>query len=188
MKKRLLVVALAIAVSLTGFLIPPNRTKAKEDKFRRIEGATSGQYIVVLRPDTEPSLVASTTESLVQSYGGELRYMFQHALKGFSVSMSEESAISLSEDSRVEIVEENGPVSMTTTQPNPTWGLDRIDQLPATRWKYSYDNVCRVMPIIDTGIRPTHQGLHPWAVPSLPVFPTPTPSPTPIDCVTPVPA
>jgi subtilisin family serine protease len=188
MKKRLLVVALAIAVSLTGFLIPANRTKAKEDKFHRIEGATPGQYIVVLRPDTEPSLVASVTENLVESYRGELRQTFEYALKGFSVSMSEESAISLSEDSRVEVVEENGPVSMTTTQPNPPWGLDRIDQrlLPLDA-SYSYDNRGTGVNayIIDTGIRPTHQEFAPLGrAVAAAVFPSPTPSPTPIDCVT----
>jgi subtilisin family serine protease len=164
MRKKLLVIACAIAACTFALLFPPPGTKAKGDKFRTAAGAIPSQYIVVLRSDTEQSLVASTTDSLVDTYKGQLRYKFENALKAFSVEMSEEQAKSLSDDPAVEYVEENGTVSLSTTQLNPTWGLDRIDQRfrPYSN-SYSYDNNGTGVSvyIIDTGIRPTHHEFAP---------------------------
>src|SRR5207249_221107 len=55
---------------------------------------------------------------------------------------------------------EDGEVSVNTTQPNPPWGLDRVDQrnLPLN-YTYTYTNTGAGVNVyvIDTGIRPTHQ-------------------------------
>ena len=161
MKKTLLVIALAFVASAAALLVGPPPSRAQEDppKFRQTENAVPNEYIVVLKDETEASLVDSTSENLAKSYGGQIRYTYEYALKGFSVSMSEKDAMALSEDSQVEFVEENGMASLNTTQFNPPWGLDRIDQrfrpLSAT---YSYDNTGTAVfaYIIDTGIRATH--------------------------------
>jgi subtilisin family serine protease len=161
MKKSLLAITLAMFAIAAGLLVgpPPSRARGGSPKFFHTQGAVPGQYIVVLKPETEQSLVASTTESLAETYGGQVRFVFEYALKGFSVSMKEESATLLSEDSRVEYVEENGTVSINTTQFNPTWGLDRIDQrFRPLSGTYDYDNNGTGVNayVIDTGIRPTH--------------------------------
>jgi subtilisin family serine protease len=159
MKKKFFVIALAIGASALALLIQPARSGAQGSKFRRTENAVPNQYIVVLKSDTEQSLVNSTTQSLAESYGGQVRFVYEYALKGFSVTMTEESAMALSKDELVEFVEENGSVSINTTQFGPTWGLDRIDQrlLPLSN-SYTYDNRGTGVNayIIDTGIRPTH--------------------------------
>jgi subtilisin family serine protease len=159
MNRKLLVVVLTIAASFAGLLLPTTRSRAQKSKFYETANEIPGQYIVGLKSDTELSLVGSTSESLAAEHKGELRYVFQSALKGFSVNMTESEAIALSEDSRVDFVVEDGTVSMNTTQPNPTWGLDRIDQtdLPLSN-SYTYDNNGTGVSayVIDTGIRPTH--------------------------------
>lgn len=193
MKKKLLVVAFAIIASAAGLLIGPTRSGAQGPKFFHTQDAVPNQYIVVLESDTAPSLIESTTESLAKTYGGQVRFIYEHALKGFSVTMSEEEAISLSEDSRVEFVEENGMTSINTTQPNPTWGLDRIDQrfLPLSA-SYTYDNRGTGVNVyvIDTGIRPTHAEFSPeravaaadYAPPDVPIDPPGCSNLVPIIC------
>lgn len=164
MKKKLFVIAFAIVASAAGLLIGPTRGGAQGSKFFHTQDAIPNQYIVVLKSDTDPSLIESTTESLAEAYGGKVRFIYEYALKGFSVTMSEATAMSLSEDSRVEFVEENGTASINTTQPNPTWGLDRIDQrlLPLSS-SYTYDNRGTGVNayVLDTGIRPTHAEFFP---------------------------
>jgi subtilisin family serine protease len=195
MKKSLLIIALTMLISAAGMLVWPasSGARAGSSKFRRAEGAVAGQYIVVLKPETEASLVGSTTQSLADAYGGKVRFVYEHALKGFSVSMSEEAAELLSEDERVEFVEENGTVSLDTTQLNPPWGLDRIDQRfrPLTG-SYDYENTGAGVKayVIDTGIMPEHAEFAPgravaaadYAPPDLPDDPPGCASLRPIIC------
>jgi subtilisin family serine protease len=162
MKKKWLIIALVVSVSAAGLLVwsAPGRAQGVAGKLRHTQDAVPGQYIVVLRPETDASLVDATAQSLTETYGGEVRFVYEHALKGFSVAMSEKAAEELSLDERVEFVEENGTVSLNTTQFNPPWGLDRIDQRfrPLSN-SYTYDNTGAGVTayVIDTGIRPTHQ-------------------------------
>ena len=59
---------------------------------------------------------------------GRLKRLYEHAIKGFSVELSEEDAAFLADDYRVEFVEEDGIVDVNASQSGATWGLDRIDQ------------------------------------------------------------
>ncbi|HYN85206.1 MAG TPA: S8 family serine peptidase, partial [Pyrinomonadaceae bacterium] len=164
MKKSLLATALAVLSAALVVWPPPSGAQGGTQKFFHAEDAVQGQYIVVLKSETEQSLVAPTADSLAAQYGGKVRFVFEHALKGFSVAMGEADALALSEDARVELVEENGAVSLSTTQLNPPWGLDRIDQrFRPLSGTYAYDNAGGGVNVyvIDTGIRPTHVEFRP---------------------------
>jgi hypothetical protein len=77
------------------------------------------------------------------------------------MEMSPDQAELLSKDPRVKYVEEDFIVSAEDSQPNPPWGLDRIDQrgfpLDST-YNYSTTGAGVNAYVIDSGIRGTHDG------------------------------
>jgi hypothetical protein len=129
----------------------------------------AGSYIVVfkthaVRAATEPRsqrpLVAVAARELARAHGGSLTFVYQHALKGFAVTLAPGDAAALAADSRVAYVEPDQAVHAFPTQTPATWGLDRIDQrdLPLNN-TYNYNQTGQSVHayIIDTGIRATHQ-------------------------------
>jgi subtilisin family serine protease len=137
--------------------------QAREGKFLTTAQPVLGEYIVVLKapapgePSLKPGLVA---ENLVSRFGGKVFLTYEHALRGFAIRMTPEQARALSAAPEVEYVEENGRVSISENQPDPTWGIDRIDQhdLPLNQ-SYLYNASGKGVHayIIDTGIRISHQ-------------------------------
>ena len=121
-------------------------------------GAADRQdYIVVLK-EWVPS---ATTISAEQGRRLEARigYVYEHALKGFTVSLTERQAEWLAGQSYVESVEPDSIMVMSTTQSGATWGIDRIDQrnrpLSGT-FTYFATGAGVTAYVIDTGIRFSH--------------------------------
>lgn len=75
-------------------------------KFLRRAGGAPGQYIVVLNESVPRGGVEAIATELTCSHGGEVRFVYRSALKGFSVGeMAEEAAVAVSHDPRVSYVE-----------------------------------------------------------------------------------
>jgi subtilisin family serine protease len=136
----------------------PQKVKGK---FRKVEGRSiPDQYVVVLKDGVAASGVGPLADELARAHGGRRGFVYETALKGFSVRLPEAAAWALSNDPRVDYVIEDGEVSVSATQFNPpSWGLDRIDQrdLPLNQ-QYNYDFTGAGVHayVIDSGIRPTH--------------------------------
>jgi subtilisin family serine protease len=146
------------------FLSSPPRTQGKNDKLRKTPNKIENQYIVVLDDEWVGergtfSIAPYIANEMANTHRGKLKHIYQNALNGFAVEMSPEDAEALSQDYRVKFVEEDGVVTADTTQSNPPWGLDRIDQrnrpLSAT-YTYNWTGSGVRAYVIDTGIRTTH--------------------------------
>ncbi|GLC23679.1 S8 family peptidase [Roseisolibacter agri] len=115
------------------------------------------EYIVVFNGDVADA--PGLAQRLAASQGAEIRYTYQHALRGFAARMSAQAAGALARNPNVAYVEQDQEMYASTEQAGATWGIDRIDQrsLPlSTTYAYTATGSGVTAYIIDTGIRFSH--------------------------------
>lgn len=130
--------------------------------------AITGQYIVVLKNNVAAAdfeaasqlpTISQMANDLSSRHRGNLLHTFQKVLKGFTVQMTAAQAEALAQNPSVAYVEQDSEVTISATQTNATWGLDRVDQrsLPLNMtYTYNATGAGVKAYIIDTGIRATH--------------------------------
>src|SRR5687767_8419207 len=164
MKKIYALLVLAGLCMVVFVSAPVPTTVAKKDKLRKVTNKVENSYIVVLDDDVVGekglfSIAPYIASELATTHGGKLKHVYQNALNGFAVEMTEAQAEALSNDFRVKFVEEDGIVTADATQSNPPWGLDRIDQrnrpLNAI-YTFNWTGSGVRAYVIDTGIRTAH--------------------------------
>jgi subtilisin family serine protease len=120
-------------------------------------GSARQDFIVVLKDSVARAAPVAAEHS--QRFGGEVRYVYEHALKGYAGSFSEGQLGALLADGRVASVERDAEMTASTTQGGATWGIDRIDQLALPlSGTFTYTNTGAGVKayIVDTGIRFSH--------------------------------
>jgi subtilisin family serine protease len=123
---------------------------------RRASRPIPGSYIVVLEDFITDLPGAAST--LARIHGGNVRFVYGPALHGFAMELPA-AANALAHDPYVKYIEEDGVMTIDTTQSGATWGIDRIDQrsLPLSgTFTYTANGTGVRAYVIDTGIRTTH--------------------------------
>lgn len=127
------------------------------------------RYIVVLKADISVTANADAIQSAIESVGGQIHYIYDAVLNGYSATIPAEALNWVRSDPAVEYVEADGMAYLTeedapeagidVVQTSPVWGLDRVDQhnLPRDS-KYIYDTTASNVHVyvVDTGILATH--------------------------------
>ena len=115
-----------------------------------------GEWIVVLRPAADPLAVS---QGILALHGGQVTHVYRSAIRGFAGRLPAPAVEALRRNPNVAYVEPNRWGGIVTTQTNPVWGLDRIDQndLPLSNsYTYNTDGTGVTAYVLDTGIRLTH--------------------------------
>jgi len=158
-----------ISISAQRATLPPQSSTTAQAKFRKSANAIPNKYIVVLNDDVvsrtatvnvRRAQVSAVADNFAQLHGGKVGFVYESALVGFSIELpNEAAALAISRSPRVKYVEEDARGRVVETQPNPPWGLDRIDQegtAPSFEYVYNATGAGVSAYVLDTGIRATH--------------------------------
>ena len=128
---------------VTGLSVPTNA---------QVGDSVPGRYIVQFASNTASAIaVASLASGAITT--------FSNAINGFVANLTDSEVAALQLNPNVVSIEADRIVSISTDQPQPGWGLDRIDQraLPLNQ-NFSYTNTGAGVTayVVDTGINSTH--------------------------------
>ena len=156
-RRSILLAAVTLVACTEGAPTPTAPASATPLLESRAASTIPDQYVVMFAPHVADA--ATLARELVSVHRGELGFVYTHAIRGFSARLNATAAAALARNPNVAIVEPDQVMTAYTTQVNPTWGLDRIDQraLPLSA-SYSYDFTGAGVRayIIDTGLRFSH--------------------------------
>jgi subtilisin family serine protease len=138
---------LAAGVLLLAGLAPATAAAASPGELQRV--------IVQVAPSTDARGLATAQVAS----GGRVRHVYAEVLDGFAAELPAAAVEALRRNPRVTAVVPDTPVSIDTTQPDPTWGLDRVDQRSGRNGTYDYDTTGAgvTVYVVDSGIRSTHE-------------------------------
>jgi subtilisin family serine protease len=149
MLRRLAVLPLLIPVLFSLGVAP--EVRADEPRAR---------YLVVLKDSGRP------LRDVVARQTGRLRvepsHVYRHAVRGYAARLTVDEATALAANPTVSFVERDRRFSVSTTQNQAPWGLDRIDQeqLPLSRtFDYVATGAGVTAYVIDSGVHLTHEEL-----------------------------
>ncbi|MGB8810139.1 MAG: S8 family peptidase [Acinetobacter calcoaceticus] len=140
----------------------PNTTSSLLDS-SQAKGIIKNQYIVILNKDAGQSIDFS--QNIAKQHGAKVLQSYDTVLKGFAIYLPDTAATAFVEamkkNPKVLSVENDIVMKIdATTQSNPDWGLDRIDQkaLPLnSAYSYLQTGSGTTAYIVDTGILSSHQ-------------------------------
>jgi subtilisin family serine protease len=133
---------------------------------RLVLSAEPGEKVVVVLEQDAASTAQARIVKRAVAHGARVSHTYSSALNGFAATLPPDALAEIRDDPEVAYVETDGIVTIDSSQPNPPWGLDRIDQrdLPLDN-SYTTEAVGAgeatgrgvIVYVIDTGIRPSHQ-------------------------------
>lgn len=127
------------------------------------KGIIKNQYIVILNKDVGSS--NEFAQGIAKQHGGKVLQTYDAVVKGFAIYLPDVAGTAFVEamkkNPKVVSVENDTIMKVdATTQSNPDWGLDRINQknLPLdSAYSYLQTGSGTTAYIVDTGILSTHQ-------------------------------
>lgn len=160
-RKRLSHLLRAGVVALSLVVFPPGSALAQGQGPATSPAGPDGggreSFIVVLKEGAVGRAAPVAAEHATR-FGADVRYVYEHALKGYAAQLDPSLVGALAADARVAYVERDGVATTMATQTGATWGLDRIDARSGLDNSYVYTNTGTSVTayIIDTGIRYDH--------------------------------
>lgn len=143
-----------------------DQTFTAEEKLATEAGNTSNAsnsrfikdaYIVVLK--NEVSDVDAEADQITKGLGTKPKFIYKHALKGFTANFPAAAIESLKKHPRISYLEQDQEATASFTQTGATWGIDRTDQLSLPldgTYTYEQNGATVDAYIFDTGIRQDH--------------------------------
>ncbi|EPJ9957902.1 S8 family peptidase [Acinetobacter baumannii] len=155
--------AICLSIAATHFVYAASNVVNPVNDSSQAKGIIKNQYIVILNKDTGPS--KDFAQNIAKQHAGKVLQSYDTVLKGFAIYLPDTAGTAFIEamkkNPQVLSVESDTIVNIdATTQSNPDWGIDRIDQkaLPLnSTYSYLQTGSGTTAYIVDTGILSSHQ-------------------------------